>query len=109
MAEMNWKGSNVLVTGADGFIGSHITKDLADKGANVTTIVRDVKKTSNLDVLNLRNKVNVIHGDLVNFHDCERTINEYDVEFIFHIAAQAIVGPANRSPLSTFESNIKGT
>ncbi|MEK6946705.1 MAG: GDP-mannose 4,6-dehydratase [Nanoarchaeota archaeon] len=106
---MNWKGMNVLVTGADGFIGSHIAKALVDKGTNVTTIVRDVKKTSNLDVLNLRNKVNIIHGDLVNFHDCERTINEYDVEFIFHIAAQAIVGPANRSPLSTFESNIKGT
>ena len=109
MAEMSWKGMNILVTGADGFIGSHIAKALVDKKANVTTVVRDVKKTSNLDVLNLRNKVNIIHGDLVNFHDCERTINEYDIQFVFHIAAQAIVGPANRSPLSTFESNIKGT
>src|SRR3989344_4470238 len=90
MAEMNWKGMNVLVTGADGFIGSHIAKALAEKHAHVTTIVRDVKKTSNFD-------------------DCERTVNEYDIQFVFHIAAQAIVGPANRSPLSTFESNIKGT
>src|SRR3989338_162293 len=109
MAEISWKGMNVLVTGADGFIGSHIAKALVDKGAVVTTIVRDVKKTSNIDVLGLRNKVSIIHGDLVNFHDCERTINEYDIQFVFHIAAQAIVGPANRSPLSTFESNIKGT
>ena len=109
MAQMNGKGMNVLVTGADGFIGSHIAKALVEKGAHVTTIVRDVKKTSNLDVLSLRNKVNIIHGDLINLHDCERTINEYDIQFVFHIAAQAIVGPANRSPLSTFESNIKGT
>ena len=109
MAQMNWKGINVFVTGADGFIGSHIAKALAEKGAHVTTIVRDIKKTSNLDVLQLRNKINILHGDLVNLHDCERTINEYDIQFVFHIAAQAIVGPANRSPLSTFESNIKGT
>ena len=109
MAKMNWKGMNVLVTGADGFIGSHVADALAGKGAQVATIVRDIKKTSNLDVLGIKNKVNVLHGDLVNFHDCERAINEYDIEFAFHIAAQAIVGPANRSPLSTFESNIKGT
>ena len=106
---MNWKGMNVLVTGADGFIGSHIAKALVDKGSHVTTIVRDIKKTSNLDVLDLRKSVNILHGDLVNLHDCERTINEYDIQLVFHIAAQAIVGPANRSPLSTFESNIKGT
>jgi len=109
MAQMNWKGMEVLVTGADGFIGSHVARALVEKGAHVTTIVRDVKKTSNLDVLQIRSKINVIHGDLVNLHDCERTINEYDIQFVFHIAAQAIVGPANRSPLSTFESNIKGT
>jgi CDP-glucose 4,6-dehydratase len=106
---MNWKNKSVLVTGADGFIGSHIAKALVDKGAEVTTIVRDIKKKSNIDVLGIRNGVNVINGDLVNLHDCERAINEYDVEIVFHIAAQAIVGPANRSPLSTFESNIKGT
>ena len=109
MDKLNWKNTNVLVTGADGFIGSHIAKELIDKGVKVTTIVRDLKKTNNLDILNLRDKINIVHGNLVNFEDCERAINEYDIEFCFHIAAQAIVGPANRSPLSTFESNIKGT
>ena len=109
MAQMNWKGMNVMVTGADGFIGSHIAKALVEKKAHITTIIRDIKKISNLDVLQIKNRVNVLHGDLVSFHDCERAINEYDVHFVFHIAAQAIVGPANRSPLSTFESNIKGT
>lgn len=109
MDKISWKNTNVLVTGADGFIGSHIAKALIDRSAKVTTVVRDLKKTNNLDILNLRDKINIVHGDLVNFNDCERCINEYDIEFCFHIAAQAIVGPANRSPLSTFESNIKGT
>ena len=106
---MNWKGMNVLVTGADGFIGSHVAKTLIDKGAEVTTIVRDIKKTSNIDILNIKKKINIMHGNLINFEHCERALNEYDIEFCFHIAAQTIVRRANRSPLSTFESNIKGT
>jgi CDP-glucose 4,6-dehydratase len=106
---MSWKGKSVLVTGADGFIGSHVAKFLAEKNADVTVIIRDIKKQSNLDVFGIKNKVNVVHGDIINFPDCERCFNEYETEFCFHIAAQAIVGPANRSPLSTFESNIKGT
>lgn len=109
MDKIVWKNASVLVTGADGFIGSHVAKALIERGAEVSTIVRDVKKCSNIELLGLKGKINVIHGDLVNYPDCERAINEYDVKFCFHIAAQAIVGPANRSPLSTFESNIKGT
>ena len=109
MDKINWKGTNVLVTGADGFIGSHVAKALAEKGAGVVTIVRDIKKINNIDILKIKNKISILHGNLINFEDCERCIHEYDIEFCFHIAAQAIVGPANRSPLSTFESNIKGT
>jgi|TARA_B100001964_G_scaffold200647_1_gene227871 CDP-glucose 4,6-dehydratase len=109
MDKMSWKGRKVIVTGADGFIGSHLAKALVEKGAEVTTILRDIKKTNNMDLLGIRDKINAVHGDLVNYNDCERAINEYDIDFCFHIAAQAIVGPANRSPLSTFESNIKGT
>jgi len=109
MDKINWKDANVLVTGADGFIGSHVAKALIEKHAQVTTVVRDMKKYNNIDILNIKNKINIVNGNLVNFKDCERAINEYDIEFCFHIAAQAIVGPANRSPLSTFESNIQGT
>ena len=109
MDKIAWKSSSVLVTGADGFIGSHLARALIDRGAEVTTIVRDMRKASNIDVPDLKKSINVIPGNLISYADCERALNEYDVDFCFHIAAQAIVGPSNRSPLSTFESNIKGT
>jgi len=109
MDKIKWKGNKVLVTGADGFIGSHVAKALIEKGAEVTTIVRDIKRKNNIDILSLKGGINIVHGDLTIYENCQRTVNEYDIEFCFHIAAQAIVGPANRSPLSTFESNIKGT
>ena len=104
-----WKEKNVLVTGADGFIGSWLTKTLLEKGANVSTIVRDIKKKNNIDILNLRKGINIINGDIVNYDVCSRLLNEYNIDTVFHIAAQAIVLSANKSPLSTFESNIKGT
>ena len=109
MDKIKWKGNKVLVTGADGFIGSHVAKALIEKGAEVTTIVRDIKRKNNIDILSLKGDISIVHGDLTIYENCQRTVNEYDIEFCFHIAAQAIVGPANRSPLSTFESNIKGT
>ena len=109
MDKISWKDTKVLVTGADGFIGSHVAKALIEKGAEVTTVVRDIKSKNNLDILGIRSMINLVYGDLADFKDCERAINEYNVEFCFHIAAQALVGPANRKPLSTFESNIKGS
>lgn len=109
MAQINWMELPVLVTGADGFIGSWIAKELIEKGANVVTIVRDIKKHNNLDVLKIRNKLTIVHGNLVDFDVCSRAMHEYEINVCFHIAAQAIVGTANASPLSTFESNIKGT
>jgi len=109
MDKIDWKNSKVLVTGADGFIGSHVAKELVEKGAEVTTIIRDIKKENNLDILGIRKNITIIHGNLIDFSVVERTINEYDIDTCFHLAAQAIVGSANKSPISTFESNIKGT
>ena len=59
MDKINWKNTNVLVTGADGFIGSNVAKDLVEKGAYVVTVVRDVKKTSSMDILNIKNKIDI--------------------------------------------------
>jgi CDP-glucose 4,6-dehydratase len=106
---MNWKDKNVFVTGADGFIGGWIAKTLVEKGANVVVVIRDFKKENSLDIHKIRDKVTVVPGDIVNYELMSRIMNEYSIEYVFHLAAQALVGIANRSPLSTYESNIKGT
>jgi CDP-glucose 4,6-dehydratase len=62
-----------------------------------------------LTMLDIADQVHIVRGDIVNYSDVERAINEYDAKTVFHLAAQALVGIANRSPLSTFESNIKGS
>lgn len=107
---MDWKEKNVLVTGADGFIASWIAKDLVDRKSNVITIVRDIKKPRiSLDFLDIRNKITIVQGDITDYSLVQRVFNEYSIDTCFHLAAQAIVGTANRSPVSTFDSNIKGT
>ncbi|MEK6809720.1 MAG: SDR family NAD(P)-dependent oxidoreductase [Nanoarchaeota archaeon] len=106
---MDWRDQKVLVTGAAGFVGGWLAKTLADKGAQVVVLVRDEKKYSALDLHDLREKVITIKGDVADYHLIKRILNEHSISFCFHLAAQAIVGIANRSPLSTFETNIKGT
>lgn len=106
---MNWKEQKVLVTGADGFIAGWLAKTLVEKGAQVVALVRDEKKYSSLDLHEIRNKAVIIKGDVTDYYLIKRILNEHSISFCFHLAAQALVGIANRSPLSTFETNIKGT
>ncbi|MFH1786621.1 MAG: GDP-mannose 4,6-dehydratase [archaeon] len=106
---MNWQNKNVLITGASGMLGSQLTSDLLGRRANVVAIMRDWVPTSELVKSDNFNKVSVVHGNLEDYHLVERVFNEYEVECCFHLAAQTIVGTANRSPLSTFDSNLKGT
>ncbi len=105
----DWKDKNVFVTGADGFIGSWLAKTLSENGAKVTIITRDIKKEPGYKLLGVSEKVNIVIGDITNFGLMRRVIAEYDIDSCFHLAAQALVQTATRSPLSTFESNIKGT
>lgn len=104
-----WSERKVFVTGADGFIGSWVAKKLVEEKAKVVVLVRDLKPELGFDLQGLRNKVTVVKGDLADLGVLQRALNEYSIDSVFHIAAQAIVGTANKSPLSTFESNIKGT
>ena len=104
-----WDDRNVFVSGCTGILGSWLVRELVRRGANVVGLVRDDVPRSL--ILNTRewSAVTAVHGAIEDFDVVERALNEYEIECVFHLAAQTIVGTANRSPLSTFESNIKGT
>ncbi len=104
-----WKGRRVLITGGDGFVGGWLARALAGLGSRVVVLCRDQRQDSSLHVLELRGKVDEATGDLVDLPALLRILHEYAIDTCFHLGAQTLVQTANRSPLSTFESNIKGT
>ena len=106
---MNWEGKNILITGSTGFVGFWLTKKLIEEKANVISIVRDQVPESPFFFTGLSKMVKVINGDIIDFNLVNRVFNEYEIDSCFHLAAQPIVTIANRSPIPTFETNIKGT
>jgi len=108
-ADFEWRGHSVLVTGATGLLGSWLTEALLARGASVTCLIRDSVPRSRLITGGAIERVNVVRAPLEDFQEVLRALNEYEVETVFHLAAQTIVGTASRSVLSTFEANIKGT
>src|SRR4030042_6448139 len=105
----SWLNKNVFVTGCTGLLGSWLAEELISLGANVIGLERDHVPQSRLYREALIDKITVVYGNLEDYHIVERTLNEDEVEIVFHSAAQTIVPIANKNPLSTFESNIKGT
>jgi CDP-glucose 4,6-dehydratase len=107
---MNWEGRNVLITGANGFVGSWLAESLINKKANVIALIRDYVPSSTLNYMGISQKLKaIVNGDITDFFSVKRVFNEYEIDTCFHLAAQTIVGVANRSPIPTFETNIKGT
>jgi CDP-glucose 4,6-dehydratase len=104
-----WTNRHVFVTGATGLLGSCLTEELVTRGARVVCLIRDAVPDSRLARSGLIDRVGVVRGDLEDYHILLRTINEYEVDTVFHLGAQTLVGTAGRSALSTFESNIRGT
>jgi CDP-glucose 4,6-dehydratase len=99
----------VLVTGAQGFVGSWLAERLLDEGATVVTLLRDVEPESRFRTDGIEERCVHVRADLLDYEALVRAINEHGVRAVFHLAAQTIVGTANRSPLSTYETNIRGT
>lgn len=104
-----WRDRNVFVTGCTGLLGSCLTQMLCDVGAAVVGLVRDRVPDSIFWREGLNERVNIVHGCVEDLYLLERVLNEYEISTVFHLAAQTIVGIANRDPLSTFETNVRGT
>jgi CDP-glucose 4,6-dehydratase len=104
-----WQDRRVFVTGGSGLVGGWLVKDLVHLGADVVVLLRDWVPQSSLVSKDLLEKVTVVRGDLASPLFLERILAEYEIQSVFHLAAQTIVPIANKNPLSTFESNIAGT
>jgi CDP-glucose 4,6-dehydratase len=104
-----WFNKNVLVTGATGFLGYWLTKALVQEKARVVTLIRDCDPQSAIVRSGLIQKTRIVQGALEEYASLERAINEHEIDTVFHLGAQTIVGTALRNPLPTFESNIRGT
>src|SRR4051794_24328762 len=104
-----YEGKSVLVTGAQGFVGAWLAERLLDMGARVVVPRRDVHPDSRFVREGVEARCAVVQADLDDYDALLRVINEHEVAAVFHLAAQTIVGTANRSPLSTFEANVRGT
>lgn len=102
-------GHAVLVTGGYGLIGSWLVKALLEGGARVVAVRRDEPAISSLALLGLADRVDVVSGDICETGLVARALSEYEVDSVFHLAAQTLVGTAISAPAATFEANIRGT
>jgi CDP-glucose 4,6-dehydratase len=104
-----WVDRPTLVTGATGLVGSWLVKRLAASGAEVVCLVRDWIPQSELVRAGTLDRVKVVRGDVRNRELLEEVLGEFEIDTVIHLAAQTIVGIANRNPVSTFETNVQGT
>ena len=104
-----WQNRPILVTGASGHVGGWLVKRLLALQADVICLVRDWTPQCQLVSEGFIQQVKVVQGELSNIDLLRRTLGEYEINTVIHLAAQSIVGTANRDPISTFESNIRGT
>lgn len=104
-----WEDRPTFVTGATGLLGGWLVRRLLDVGADVACLVRDWVPQCELVRTRMVDQVRVVRGDVRDQVLLERVLGEYEIDTVFQLAAQTIVGIANRNPVSTFETNIQGT
>jgi CDP-glucose 4,6-dehydratase len=104
-----WQDRPVFVTGATGLVGGWVVRQLLGAGADVVALVRDWVPRSELVASGLLDRIRVVRGDVREQDTIERALGEYEIATVFHLAAQTTVGVANRNPISTLDTNIRGT
>ena len=104
-----WAQRRVFVTGGSGLVGGWLVSRLAAAGADIVCLVRDWEPQSLLLGGELLRSVRLVRGDVLDQALLERALGEYEIETVIHLAAQTIVGIANRNPVSTLATNVAGT
>jgi len=104
-----WRDRPTLVTGGSGLVGGWLLRSLLDQGADVVCLMRDWVPQSECVRAGLLDRLKVVRGDVRDQELLERVLGEYEIDTVIHLAAQTIVGIANRNPVATFDTNIRGT
>ena len=99
----------VFITGAYGAVGAWLARACVERGDHVVVLRRDEVPGSALVLDGTQERCTVVHGDMLTAGLLERVLAEHAVDTVFHLAAHSVVGTAQRSPLSTFETNVRGT
>jgi len=99
----------VLLTGAQGFIGSWLAEGLLAEGAQVVTLLHDVDAESRFNRAGIGERCIHVRADLRDYESLAGALREHEIRAVFHLAAKAVVSKASRSPIGTFETNIRGT
>lgn len=101
--------ANILITGGNGFIGSHLAEELIKENANVFIIDNNFTHNSFLFIQNIHKKVTIIKQDICDYQKLFKSICRFKIDIIFHLAAKSLVGDAYKYPKDTLTNNINGT
>jgi CDP-glucose 4,6-dehydratase len=104
-----WRDRRVLITGCTGVLGSWLTARLVALGADVVGLVRDWVPQSHAVRSGTLDRIKVVRGSITEEETVTRAFAEYEIQTCFHLAALTVVGVANRAPVPTFDTNIRGT
>ena len=104
----SWKKKNVLITGMSGFFAPHIAEKLINLGAEIVGTIHD-QKMSYAKLSGIDQKISICQADINDIDRLKEIITNYEVDYIFHCAANSIVKLCANNPIGSFKTNIMGT